>query len=94
MKLSIECHSDTCLFHFKMVPAPGSQAIISSEKLSQIQGIEDSSINAHVAAKSSGSSPTPITKPHKGLVFFSLLPFLVIFETMTCHASFTFNKGD
>ncbi|XP_057469929.1 pleiotropic drug resistance protein 3-like isoform X1 [Actinidia eriantha] len=59
---------------------PGSQAIISSEKFSQIQGIEDSSINAHVAAKSGGSSPTPTTKPHKGKMVLPFEPLTLTFQ--------------
>ncbi|GMP39472.1 hypothetical protein CsSME_00010291 [Camellia sinensis var. sinensis] len=47
---------------------PGSRAIISNEKLSQIQGSEDSSGVANAEVKST-DSPNTTTKSHKGRAF-------------------------
>lgn len=38
--------------HLKIHPAPGTRAIISSEKLSQIQGSEESTKTDHIEEKS------------------------------------------
>ena len=48
-----------------MNSAPSSCAIISNEKLSQIQGSEDSSSAANAKAKST-DSPNNTTKSHDG----------------------------
>ncbi|PSS03109.1 Pleiotropic drug resistance protein [Actinidia chinensis var. chinensis] len=58
---------------------PGSRAIISNEKLSQIQGSEDSSNGAHIVKKSK-NSPTITSKPHKGRVVLPFEPLTLVFQ--------------
>ena len=57
-----------------MQPAPGSRAIITSEKLSQIQASEDSLIGVHLDGKSRGSPTDAVTEPNEGQ-FSLLFPF-------------------
>ncbi|CAL5378032.1 unnamed protein product [Camellia sinensis] len=58
---------------------PGSRAIISNEKLSQIQGSEDSSGAANAEVKST-DSPNTTTKSHKGQVVLPFEPLTLVFQ--------------
>ncbi|KAI7981818.1 Pleiotropic drug resistance protein 3 [Camellia lanceoleosa] len=60
---------------------PGSRAIISNEKLSQIQGSEDSSSAANAEAKST-DSPNNTTKSHEGRVVLPFEPLTLVFQNV------------
>ncbi|KAI7979746.1 Pleiotropic drug resistance protein 3 [Camellia lanceoleosa] len=60
---------------------PGSRAIISNEKLSQIQGSEDSSSSANAEAKST-DSPNNTTKSHEGRVVLPFEPLTLVFQNV------------
>ncbi|KAI8027206.1 Pleiotropic drug resistance protein 3 [Camellia lanceoleosa] len=59
--------------------SPGSRAIISNEKLSQIQGSEDSSGAANAEVKSM-DSPNTTTKSHRGQVVLPFEPLTLVFQ--------------
>ncbi|KAK2973178.1 hypothetical protein RJ640_009808 [Escallonia rubra] len=59
---------------------PGSRAIISSEKLSHIQGIEQSTEGSSVAERSKNVSHNTITKPYEGRMVLPFEPLTVVFE--------------
>ncbi|XP_059648379.1 pleiotropic drug resistance protein 3-like [Cornus florida] len=58
---------------------PGSRAIISNEKLSQLQGSEDFIKGNHVEEKSSNSPPNTISEAHKGKMVLPFEPLNVVF---------------
>ncbi|KAF5960764.1 hypothetical protein HYC85_001973 [Camellia sinensis] len=64
-----------------MNSAPGSRAIISNEKLSQIQGSEDSSSAANAEAKSTDSHNNT-TKSHEGRVVLPFEPLTLVFQNV------------
>ncbi|KAI7979754.1 Pleiotropic drug resistance protein 3 [Camellia lanceoleosa] len=64
---------------------PGSRAIISNEKLSQIQGSEDSSSSANAEAKST-DSPNNTTKSHEGRVVLPFEPLTLVFQNVQYYA--------
>ncbi|GLT62435.1 hypothetical protein SLA2020_350740 [Shorea laevis] len=61
--------------------SPGSsRAIISHEKLSKIQGSEDSHHGAHVDKKSRNSPPQTNMEPNKGRMVLPFTPLTVVFQ--------------
>ncbi|XP_062144197.1 pleiotropic drug resistance protein 3-like [Alnus glutinosa] len=61
--------------------SPGSsRAIISHEKLSKIQGSEDSHHSAHVDQKSRNSPPQTNMEPNKGRMVLPFTPLTVVFQ--------------
>ncbi|XP_059437196.1 pleiotropic drug resistance protein 3-like [Corylus avellana] len=61
--------------------SPGSsRAIISHEKLSKIQGSEDSHHDAHVDKKSRNFPPHTNMEPHKGRMVLPFTPLTVVFQ--------------
>ncbi|XP_028104411.1 pleiotropic drug resistance protein 3-like isoform X2 [Camellia sinensis] len=60
---------------------PGSRAIISNEKLSQIQGSEDFSSAANAEAKTT-DSPNNTTKSHEGQVVLPFEPLTLVFQNV------------
>ncbi|KAM7481855.1 hypothetical protein LguiB_006438 [Lonicera macranthoides] len=61
--------------------APGSRAIISDEKLTQIQESEESTNRSHVEGKSK-SSPQAITEPSTGRMVLPFEPLTVVFQDL------------
>ncbi|KAA8545298.1 hypothetical protein F0562_020082 [Nyssa sinensis] len=59
---------------------PGSRAIISSEKLAQLQGSEDSPKGGHVEEKPSTSTQNNIMEPYKGRMVLPFEPLTVVFQ--------------
>uniref|UniRef100_A0A2N9FVQ3 ABC transporter domain-containing protein n=1 Tax=Fagus sylvatica TaxID=28930 RepID=A0A2N9FVQ3_FAGSY len=60
--------------------SPGSRAIISHEKLSKIQGSEDSHDGAHLDKKSRNSPPQTSIEPKRGRMVLPFTPLTVVFQ--------------
>ncbi|GMY22102.1 pleiotropic drug resistance protein 3-like [Fagus crenata] len=60
--------------------SPGSRAIISHEKLSKIQGSEDSHDGAHLDKKSRNSPPQTSIEPNRGRMVLPFTPLTVVFQ--------------
>ncbi|KAK3005004.1 hypothetical protein RJ639_016121, partial [Escallonia herrerae] len=68
------------IFALMRLHTPGSRAIISSEKLSHIQGIEQSTDGSSVTERSKNVSDNTMTKPYEGRMILPFEPLTVVFE--------------
>ncbi|KAK2966796.1 hypothetical protein RJ640_008799 [Escallonia rubra] len=69
-----------CTLALSFLNPPGSHAIISNEKLSQLQTSKKSASFVHVEEVSRNSPPNAVTEPYKGRMVLPLEPVTVVFQ--------------